>query len=91
MLGETIQDPEGMEHKGQVRGMGLLPINTVFQKQKTRTRVVGNFGRVDGILKSLTGVAVEGYEIHMGITEIMGNGVHLSQIENTIGNIENNT
>lgn len=90
MLGETIQDPEGMEHKGQVRGMGLLPINTVFQKQKTRTRVVGNFGRVDGILKSLTGVAVEGYEIHMGITEIMGNGVHLSQIENTIGNIENN-
>lgn len=91
MLGETIQDPEGMEHKGQVRGMGLLPINTVFQKQKTRTRVVGNFGKVDGILKSLTGVAVEGYEIHMGITEIMGNGVHLSQIENTTGNIENNT
>ena len=91
MLGETIQDPEGMEHKGQVRGMGLLPINTVFQKQKTRTRVVGNFGKVDGILKSLTGVAVEGYEIHMGITEIMGNGVHLSQIENTTGKIENNT
>lgn len=91
MLGETIQDPEGMEHKGQVRGMGLLPINTVFQKQKTRTRVVGNFGKVDGILKSLTGVAVEGYEIHMGITEIMGNGVHLSQIENTTGTIENNT
>lgn len=91
MLGETIQDPEGMEHKGQVRGMGLLPVNTVFQKQKTRTRVVGNFGKVDGILKSLTGVAVEGYEIHMGITEIMGNGVHLSQIENTTGKIENNT
>lgn len=91
MLGETIQDPEGMEHKGQVRGMGLLPINTIFQKQKTRTRVVGNFGKVDGILKSLTGVAVEGYEIHMGITEIMGNGVHLSRIENTTGTIENNT
>ena len=91
MLGETIQDPEGMEHKGQVRGMGLLPINTVFQKQKTRTRVVGNFGKVDGILKSLTGVAVEGYEIHMGITEIMANGVHLSRIENTTGTIENNT
>lgn len=89
MLGETISDPEGMEHKGTVRGMGLLPIHTVFQTEKTRTRVMGTFGKVDGILKSLTGVEVEGYEIHMGTSTIIGNGRHLSEIENAIENTEN--
>lgn len=91
MLGEIIRDPEGMEHKGEVRGMGLLPIRTVFQKEKTRTRVVGKFGKVDGILKSLTDVELEGYEIHMGTSEITGNGTHLSQIHNTMETREGTT
>lgn len=84
MLGETISDPEGMEHKGTVRGMGLLPIHTIFQKEKTRTRVTGRFGKVEGILKSLAGVSVEGYEIHMGTSTITGNGSYLSEIENAL-------
>ena len=84
MLGETISDPEGMEHKGTVKGMGLLPTHTVFRTEKTRTRVSGRFGKVDGILKSLSGVAIEGYEIHMGTSEIIGNGTHLSELENAI-------
>lgn len=83
MLGETIRDPEGMEHKGMIRGMGLLPIDTIFLSEKTRTRVIGNFGKIEGILKDLSGVELEGYEIHMGISEPK-HGRRLADLENQI-------
>lgn len=86
MLGETISDPEGMEHKGTIRGMGLLPMNTIFQTEKTRTRVTGRFGQIEGILKELSGIAFEGYEIHMGSSELIGNAKEMSKIENIIEN-----
>lgn len=60
ILGESLSDPLGIETLGQVRGMGLLPIETVFMEEKTRTRVSGDF--VDD---SLSG-SINGYEIHMG-------------------------
>ena len=68
MLGEAIHDPEGVEHQGSTAGMGLLPVETTFQPEKTRTRVQGMFHNVGGRLQGLTGVAFEGYEIHMGST-----------------------
>lgn len=71
MLGETLADPHGMETALaplKVRGMGLLPVRTVFGKEKTRTRVAGAFASVDGVLAGLSGRDVEGYEIHMGET-----------------------
>lgn len=66
MLGEEVSDPEGAERKGSVRGMGLLPVRTIFTGEKTRTRVQGRFQALHGILKELSGVSFEGYEIHMG-------------------------
>nr|WP_294491089.1 cobyric acid synthase [uncultured Mediterraneibacter sp.] len=66
MMGAQISDPEGVERKGTVRGMGLLPVRTVFGPEKRRTRVRGRFLQMSGILKELTGVEFEGYEIHMG-------------------------
>ena len=72
MLGEVIEDQEGMEHKGCVNGLGLLPMKTTFVPQKTRTRVKGHFQKVRGLLKGLSGAEVEGYEIHMGISETEG-------------------
>lgn len=66
MLGETLSDPERVEAGGEMKGMGLLPMDTVFQESKTRTRVQGTFPKVEGILYTLTGVSLEGYEIHMG-------------------------
>lgn len=68
MLGETLSDPNNVEHGGQIDGMGLLPIKTVFEKQKVRTRVTGWFMKIDGILKGLSNAPIEGYEIHMGRT-----------------------
>ena len=50
--------------------MGLLPLKTVFEAEKTRTLVSGAFGELDGIFGGLTGKNVEGYEIHMGQTVI---------------------
>lgn len=69
MLGETLDDPYCVEHGGSMKGMGLLPVKTVFSKQKTRTQVKGRFENVSGIFSGLSGVEFEGYEIHMGVTE----------------------
>lgn len=68
MLGQEVSDPDGAEQKGTVRGLGLLPTRTVFEKEKTRTRVQGRFLAAEGILKELSGTELEGYEIHMGET-----------------------
>lgn len=62
----TEKDFTGTDRHVDVRGMGLLPIRTTFSNVKTRTRVEGHFLNVEGILKDLSGVEVEGYEIHMG-------------------------
>lgn len=72
MLGNVIEDPDGMEQQGDVQGMGLLPMKTTFMPEKTRTRVKGHFQEVKGLLHELSRVEVEGYEIHMGITETDG-------------------
>jgi adenosylcobyric acid synthase len=69
MLGKIITDPQRVEEGGAINGMGIFPMVTVFQGDKTRTRVTGKFQKVDGILKELSGVALEGYEIHMGISK----------------------
>lgn len=68
-LGERLADPDGVEHGGTLNGLGLLPVRTVFAKEKTRTRVTGRFERAEGIFSGLSGAAFEGYEIHMGRTE----------------------
>ena len=69
MLGEELSDPLCVEQGGTLRGMGLLPIRTVFTGQKTRTRVRGTFGTVAGVFSALSGQPFEGYEIHMGESE----------------------
>lgn len=70
MLGETLADPDGVEAGGSMKGMGLLPVDTVFVKEKTRTRVSGSFGNIQGDLEELSQVALEGYEIHMGTSSL---------------------
>jgi len=74
MLGETLSDPLGVERGGEVRGMGLLPMNTVFAGEKTRTRAQGSFLKQEGIFSALEGMPIEGYEIHMGTTTYTGSG-----------------
>ncbi|MCI8560074.1 MAG: cobyric acid synthase [Dorea sp.] len=82
MLGEVLCDPLEVENGGTVRGMGLLPIETVFTREKTRTRVEGTFAAIEGTLGSLTGSSFEGYEIHMGETKSAYKG--MAEITDTV-------
>ncbi len=80
MLGETLKDPLGVEAGGEIRGMGLLPMDTVFAGEKTRTRVTGTIGKVEGMFAGLTGTEIEGYEIHMGVSTFSGECTPLTEI-----------
>lgn len=66
MLGDSIDDPDSVEEGGFIRGMELLNISTVLNKQKIRSQVKGKLQDVDGIFLGLCGLSYEGYEIHMG-------------------------
>ena len=66
MLGASIADPDGVEEGGFMRGMELLPIDTVLKDSKTRLQTSGEIAHVDGVLSRLSGCHFLGYEIHMG-------------------------
>lgn len=66
MLGESLSDPYGVEAGGTMRGMALLPMETVFAEKKTRTQVQGKYLNIQGAYEPLSGVEFTGYEIHMG-------------------------
>ena len=66
MLGKTVSDPEGTEGGGTLAGMGLLDMETVFLREKTRRQVSGRLDAVEGIFEGLGGREYSGYEIHMG-------------------------
>ncbi|WP_048439894.1 cobyric acid synthase [Caenimonas sp. SL110] len=72
MLGEALIDPHGIDGNGP--GLGLLPLVTVFGKEKIVRRTTTQFlPAVDatmpfGRLRANGGVEVSGYEIHHGRT-----------------------
>ena len=88
MLGETLSDPYGVEAGGTVRGMGLIPMDTVFAKSKTRTRVTGTFGRISGDWSPLSGVELEGYEIHMGESVLKNGAAAATRIRDAVSETE---
>ena len=66
MLGEALVDPHGID--GNAPGLGLLPLVTRFEPEKTVRRRAAAFGALRGPWQALSGVAVRGYEIHQGQT-----------------------
>ena len=68
MLGRTISDPERVEagSVAEIAGMGLLELDTVFRGEKVQAQTRGVLPAVEGMLRPLSGMAYEGYEIHMG-------------------------
>ena len=68
MMGRAVSDPENTEGGGVMRGLGLLPVETVFRPVKTTAQASGAFGTVGGVLRGLSGAGASGYEIHMGET-----------------------
>ena len=68
MLGEALIDPYGIDGNGP--GLGLLPVVTVFEENKTVRQRQTCFGALHGAWAQLSGVAVSGYEIHHGQTTL---------------------
>ena len=68
MLGRRIEDPDGTECGGEEDGLGLLPVETVLEKEKVRKNITCSISGATGILKGLEDTEVSGYEIHMGKT-----------------------
>ncbi|QOF81332.1 cobyric acid synthase [Variovorax sp. 38R] len=68
MLGEALVDPHGID--GNAPGLGLLPLVTVFEREKTVRHREATFASdlVAGPWAALSGVRIAGYEIHHGQT-----------------------
>ena len=66
MLGETMADPHNVD--GDQPGLGLLPIETVFERQKLLRHARARFARVHGAWQGLADLEFDGYEIHHGRT-----------------------
>ena len=80
LLGKEMHDPDGVEHGGTMRGLGLLDTKTVFKEAKTRTRINGHIAEEHNIY-GLENLSVEGYEIHMGMTENLGEAIPMITLE----------
>ncbi|MGN8761812.1 cobyric acid synthase [Oribacterium sp. HCP3S3_B9] len=70
MLGTEVVDVEGVEGPvgARTRGLGLLPLRTEFEAEKTRTQTRLVLEGLTGEFAALNGQRVDGYEIHMGRT-----------------------
>ncbi len=68
MLGQSLQDPLALEGGGMTVGLGLLPVETVFQLEKQRRQICGVL--LPCSLQPEAGIPVTGYEIHMGNTTL---------------------
>lgn len=86
MLTSKICDPDNMESGGSVQGLGLIKVETVFEKEKIRTVVQGKFNNIKGYFSFLNGACFAGYEIHMGKT--YSENSNISEIKDSFGNIK---
>jgi adenosylcobyric acid synthase len=66
MLGEALIDPQHIA--GNMPGLGLLPLVTLFEAAKTVRHTRVTFAPLAGPWACLSGLAVDGYEIHTGRT-----------------------
>jgi adenosylcobyric acid synthase len=84
MLGERLCDPLGSEAPAgtEVAGLGLLPLVTTFAAEKVTRRVTGSVALGAASERpwgAAVGLAVDGYEIHMGRTDAI-DGVVLAPL-----------
>jgi adenosylcobyric acid synthase len=76
LLGEQINDPAGMEGDGgSAPGLGLLPVTTLFHETKRTAQI-----RATAQTPWAAGIALEGYEIHMGRTHFLTDAAPLATI-----------
>lgn len=73
MLGAMVEDKYCIEGGGTIKGLGLLDVNTVLNKEKVTKQYKGKITSMEGIFSELSLMDIEGYEIHMGDTVSFSN------------------
>jgi adenosylcobyric acid synthase len=68
MLGQDLADPSGVERKGCMPGLRLLPISTTMQAEKVTRLGSGTILGQSLFGQPLGDASVAGYEIHVGKT-----------------------
>ena len=68
MLGQELSDPLGIERRGSMPGLGLLPISTTMQAQKVTRICSGSIHGGSLFGQPLPEGRIAGYEIHVGKT-----------------------
>lgn len=87
MLGREILDPDSIESSlNRVNGLGLFNTKTIMAGEKSTGQIKGSIISNQGLLQSLQNVAVSGYEIKRGKTQLIGEDVPAIQLED--GNLE---
>jgi adenosylcobyric acid synthase len=76
MLGERIDDPEGVD--GSAGGLGLLALRTTFAREKATRRTTATFGAIGEPWSALASMEVSGYEIRHGDTVALDGGTVLA-------------
>lgn len=66
ILGQKISDPENTEGGGEVDGLGLLSLLTVFEGEKKLSRTNCTVSGLTGMYQDFNETPVRGYEMHMG-------------------------
>ena len=78
MLGRVIRDPEGLEGEpGETKGLGLLDVETTLHREKLLSRSAGVW--------ESNQEPVEGYEIHMGVSDRIGGVPHVIRVTERSG------
>ncbi len=91
MLGHTLVDPEGIDTArpagaapdAAMPGLGLLPLQTVFERRKLLRQTQAAFTKeaLDGPWSALRGVTVKGYEIHHGRTQAVPGAAAQAEVQ----------
>ena len=73
MLGSELSDPRGTEsNMRRIPGLDLLPIKTVMAADKKTLQATGSWQYEDDrFFAGMKGLEINGYEIHMGRTELL--------------------
>jgi adenosylcobyric acid synthase len=68
MLGRSIIDPDAIEHSEVAEGLGLLPLCTRMNSEKTTRQMSGCLREAHLFGQPVRPISVNGYEIHVGET-----------------------
>jgi len=89
MLGADLVDELGVERRGTMKGLGLLPTTAVFAPDKTTRRVVARVDEPSALWDAnAVGERIEAYEIHAGqlvLSELVGVHARPFRVESTTG------